>query len=199
MVFDRYASNYREILSEGFFYPTRNSTGFAERNLSVNFARAYQSLNPSAVCWYEFQFGEKNDLHMDAILIDRARRTLLLVESKRLKGKKKEEEIREDVRRIENGWPELFDGRISGDLVIDEIYGVILADIWTMKWSEKKKCYKPVAAIEKYKEQFENGTFAARCMGSDARKRGEAAHYITPVPVRDGEGYHLASFVWKLK
>lgn len=67
-VFENYRYNYQRIFS--ILYPSKNSTGFTERNLSVNFANAYERINPSAITWFEFQFGENNNLHYDAVIID---------------------------------------------------------------------------------------------------------------------------------
>ena len=52
-VFENYRYNYQRIFS--ILYPSKNSTGFTERNLSVNFANAYEQINPSAITWFEFQ------------------------------------------------------------------------------------------------------------------------------------------------
>ena len=80
-VFENYRNNYQRILS--LLYPSKNSTGFTERNLSVNFANAYERVNSSAITWFEFQFGENNNLHYDAVIIDPKNKRLLLIESKR--------------------------------------------------------------------------------------------------------------------
>lgn len=66
-VFENYRYNYQRIFS--ILYPSKNSTGFTERNLSVNFANAYERINPSAITWFEFQFGENNNLHLSLIHI----------------------------------------------------------------------------------------------------------------------------------
>ena len=80
-IFDEY-KNYYECVFD-VFYPSKNSTGFTERNLSVNFSKAYEKLNPKAITWFEFQFGEKNNLHYDALIINRETKELFLIESKR--------------------------------------------------------------------------------------------------------------------
>ena len=77
-VFENYRYNYQRIFS--LLYPSKNSTGFTERNLSVNFANAYERINPSAITWFEFQFGENNNLHYDAVIIDTENKRLLLIE-----------------------------------------------------------------------------------------------------------------------
>lgn len=41
-VFGEYQGIYKKIL--GSFYPAKNSTGFQERNLSVNLSKAYEKV-----------------------------------------------------------------------------------------------------------------------------------------------------------
>lgn len=86
-VFEKYRYNYQRIFS--VLYPSKNSTGFTERNLSANFANAYEQISPSAITWFEFQFGEKNNLHYDAVIIDPENKKLLLIESKRFSNLRK--------------------------------------------------------------------------------------------------------------
>ena len=56
---NRYVSIFRQL------YPTSKKSGFTERNLSVNFAVAYENyscqMKQNTVTWYEFQFGKKNN------------------------------------------------------------------------------------------------------------------------------------------
>ena len=56
-LFDAYVAQYNNVLSR-MGYPAKNSTGFTERNLSVNFSKVYEKKNPEAVSWFEFQSGE---------------------------------------------------------------------------------------------------------------------------------------------
>lgn len=100
-VFENYRYNYQRIFS--LLYPSKNSTGFTERNLSVNFANAYERINPSAITWFEFQFGENNNLHYDAVIIDTENKRLLLIESKRFSNPHtKIASIANDIDRIQN-------------------------------------------------------------------------------------------------
>ena len=63
----KFKHNYEKIFEH--IYPAKNSSGFTERNLSVNFAEAYEKtamqLNQNCITWYEFQFGEKNNQHYE--------------------------------------------------------------------------------------------------------------------------------------
>ena len=82
-VFDRYAEQYSAILNK--IYPSKGSTGFTERNLSVNFSKAYEDIagKDSAISWFEFQFGAKSRQHVDLVLLDYLSKELYIVEAKR--------------------------------------------------------------------------------------------------------------------
>ena len=41
-VFNNYINIYKHILTTNKFYPSVGSTGFQERNLTVNFSKAYE-------------------------------------------------------------------------------------------------------------------------------------------------------------
>ena len=131
-VFSEFRQNYIDILN--VLYPSKNSTGFTERNLSVNFAKAYEQIVPTAHTWYEFQFGTKNNLHFDAIIVDAARMELLIIESKRFSNPtKKMQEVKDDIIRINKAstvYRSEFETRING-FEHYSIYGVVLADVWT--------------------------------------------------------------------
>ena len=86
-VLQRYKENYCRIFEK--IYPSHGSTGFTERNLSANFAKAYESISPDAVTWYEVQFGQKNNLHYDTMIINPTKKEIVIVESKRLSHVKK--------------------------------------------------------------------------------------------------------------
>ena len=132
-VFELYAEEYRNIF--GMMYPAKNSTGFPERNLSVNFARAFEKMAKSnkqrCGAWYEFQFGEKNNLHVDAIILNPDAKEMLIIESKRFSNPvKKIEEVKEDITRIPKLYNELKQENRIDMPIIKKCYGVILADVW---------------------------------------------------------------------
>ena len=89
---------------------------------------------PSAHTWYEFQFGEKNNLHYDAIIVDTKRKELLIIESKRFSNPtKKMQGVKNDIIRINKAATEYrseFETRIRG-FADYSILGVVLADVWT--------------------------------------------------------------------
>ncbi len=144
-VFENYRNNYQRILS--LLYPSKNSTGFTERNLSVNFANAYERVNSSAITWFEFQFGENNNLHYDAVIIDPKNKRLLLIESKRFSNPhQKIASVGADINRIQHAKDNYlhdFQLRVP-DFTSYRIYGVILADIWT-ETQRKKQIYASFA------------------------------------------------------
>ena len=190
-VFEHYKKRYESILD--VLYPSKNSTGFTERNLSVNFANSYERLYPGSVTWYEFQFGEKNNLHFDAVIINKERKEILLVESKRFKNATKQvSAVETDIVRIfsaKDTYFEDFASRIDGFFDYD-IYGVVLADVWTES--------KPKTKI---KDAFENGTFVSQYLDNllivaRLKERCDVKHYIQqPKQLKE---YYLTSLVWKI-
>ena len=188
-IFEAYKNRYEDILD--VLYPSKNSTGFTERNLSVNFAAAYEKAHPGSITWYEFQFGPKNNLHLDAVIINKPEKEILLIESKRFKNTTKQvAEVEEDILRIfftrDEYWEE-FESRIDGIFNYD-IYGVILADVWT----ETK-------AKIKIKEAFENNSFVSDYLFAPAARLKvvcDVKHYIqNPKQLNN---YFLTSLVWKV-
>ena len=131
-VLQQYKENYRRIFER--IYPSKNGTGFTERNLSVNFAKAYEHIYDDAITWYEFQFGAKNNLHYDAIIINPKNKETVVIESKRFSHvHKKIREVGDDIERIRKFKTEYFKefiDRIS-DLREYSVKGVILTDVWT--------------------------------------------------------------------
>ena len=140
-IFKLYGEEYRNILE--LMYPAKNSTGFPERNLSVNFARAYekivQSYRQRCCAWYEFQFGDKNNLHVDAIIYNPDAGELLIIESKRFSNPpKKIDEVKEDIIRIPQLIKELKQENRINMSIINKSYGVILADVWDETSTKKE-------------------------------------------------------------
>ncbi|MCI7773417.1 MAG: hypothetical protein MR514_06100, partial [Succinivibrio sp.] len=97
-IFNLYKSRYLRIFEK--IYPARNSTGFPERNLSVNFTKAYETYysNCDVISWFELQFGENDNYHLDAVVANYTTKEIFLVEAKRFSNPaKKKEEIKEDI------------------------------------------------------------------------------------------------------
>lgn len=67
-MFEYYASRYCRIIH--LLYPAKNSTGFTEGNISVNFVVAYETWHPKTVSWFEYQFVGTNREHYDAVIVN---------------------------------------------------------------------------------------------------------------------------------
>lgn len=132
VIFEKYKEKYVYILK--CLYPSKNSTGFPERNLSVNFSKAVEEFYPSACTWFEFQFGEKNNLHFDAVIIIPEIKSIYIIESKRFSNPtKKIEEIKKDMVRV-NSVSTKYRGELAArihNFSEHAVFGVILADVWT--------------------------------------------------------------------
>ncbi len=130
-ILQQYKKNYFRIFES--IYPSKGSTGFTERNLSVNFAKAYEQIYPQAFTWYEFQFGKNNNLHYDAIIINPEDREIVVIESKRFSELfKKVKEVGEDIERIRAFSTDYFEEFVDRIPNLKEytVVGVILADVW---------------------------------------------------------------------
>ncbi len=158
---NRYVSIFRQL------YPTSKKSGFTERNLSVNFAVAYENyscqMKQNTVTWYEFQFGKKNNEHFDAIIINFSTREILIIESKRYNNMSKQlKAVNKDIGRIKL-FPSIDLSRIP-KLEQYKLYGVILADIRTSQTTSVKlkkaiiEQYRKKVFVEKNKKVFTNCT-----------------------------------------
>lgn len=132
--FDLFQKRYLEKFE--YFYPAKNGTGFDETNLTVNFAAAYEQIHQAAgeICftWYELQFGPKNNLHLDACILNISQKVMILVESKRLKSQDGQtQSVRDDIGRINTfDFVNEFSERLE-DAAGYTVYGLILMDVWT--------------------------------------------------------------------
>ena len=142
-VFNEYQNVYLGILDN--FYPSVGSTGFQERNLTVNFSKAYEKvINGNAISWFELQFGEKNNLHLDCVIIDKINKRIFLIEAKRYSApKRKKASVTADIERIE--------GFIKDSFLQDErfqnyqdyqLFGVILGDVWFKESKSKEALHQ---------------------------------------------------------
>ena len=132
-IFEEYKNNYSRIFS--VVYPAKNSTGFPERNLSVNFAEAYKMVADKqaqeAIVWYEAQFGEKNNNHLDALIVNPNAGEIILIESKRYSNPAtKMKEAGMDIERIPQFLSELKEDKRIDIGRYHKFYGIILSDVW---------------------------------------------------------------------
>lgn len=198
-VFENYRNNYQRILS--LLYPSKNSTGFTERNLSVNFANAYERVNSSAITWFEFQFGENNNLHYDAVIIDPKNKRLLLIESKQFSNPhQKIASVGADINRIQHAKDNYlhdFQLRVP-DFTSYRIYGVILADIWT-ETQRKKQIYASFATGKFIPDFLEDFLIKYPSLNHATYYVGDFTDLPRDAPRRDSlQTYHLISFAWEV-
>ena len=141
---------------------------------------------------FEFQFGEINNLHYDALIINPKLKVILLIESKRFSNpSKKLKEIDSDIVRIcesTNQFRSDFD-RID-DFDDYKVVGVVLADVWT---ESKQK--------SNILESFRNQTFLTEFIMPSV---SSPVYYVIDFNstkkyevIRDT--YHLTSVVWNIK
>lgn len=195
-VFKEYSNIYTNIFKH--LYPAKNSTGFPERNLSVNFSKAYEKVattkNQNAISWFEFQFGKKNDLHLDAIVMNTSSNELILVESKRFNsGKKKIRQVGEDIDRIYSCIKELKkasqNSRIDLKNKYKKVYGVVLADVWPE--TRLKKSILNAFQTKCFLTNF------STIINSTNKISGEK--YYNCTFNLNNFPYHLVSFMWKIQ
>ena len=202
-VFDAYGNIYRNMLSK--FYPSKGSTGFSERNLSVNFAKAYESVNEvddqGVYSWFEFQFGNSNNNHIDAVVMNEKLREIYIIEAKRYSNpNKKMTEVGEDIGRIFDFYDEIKkenDG-LSPRINLykfDKVYGVILADVWTETGTkiQIKESYE-AGVIDSYSSDSFLNVFSKEL---GLTRRLDELYYNVQSDIL--ENYFLVSFLWRVK
>lgn len=205
-IFEEYGKIYSDILA--VMYPAKNSSGFPERNLSVNFAKACERVavqNKSKVyAWYEFQFGEKNNRNVDAVILNPKSKDLLIVESKRYSHPaKKIKEVGKDIERVNRLYEELIDENINGIERIKmknchHVYGVILADVWTETKTKEGilACY-----LEGERDSLSEYSFLNTYKSElGLQKPLQGLYYSTKNIVigKTESNYWLVSFMWEL-
>ena len=184
-VFERYQMIYKKILVSNRFYPSLDSTGFQERNLTVNFSKAYEQVyaNDNVISWFELQFGENKNNHFDCLIINMDRKEIFFIESKRFSNvKTKTSSVAKDIERIEGfvNKDRLVDNRFK-DFSEFAINGVILADVW----------HETPSKIEVY-EKFKTKTFF--------KGTKDGIYDVKTINnIADCRPYSLLSFVWKIK
>lgn len=198
-VFEDYAARYRRIFR--LLYPAKNSTGFTERNMSVNFSAAYEAENPEAASWFEYQFGAGNREHYDAVIVNPGAREILLIEAKRLKsaGGALMSAIEKDVRRINSarkGCADDFGPERIAMFTDCSVYGVILADVWTETGAKKS-----------FLDEFKACTFVESRLRGVTPSELPGLTYFTAgfagCPVLHGggavpESYNLLALIWSV-
>lgn len=205
-IINEYKKTYIKILCE--MYPAKNSTGFPERNLSVNFSKAYEKImgqdDKDIVTWYEFQFGKKNNHHVDAIMLDKNNNSIFIMESKRFSNlPKKIYEVGQDINRIKELLEELKEENQKGIKRIDlsnykNYYGVILADVWTETDFKKD-------ILKSFQDGMNYGTSERAFLNKYNKELGnikienDIHYYVANLgEIKDLEKYNLLVMIWKL-
>ncbi|MBR6409130.1 MAG: hypothetical protein IKS23_02675 [Alphaproteobacteria bacterium] len=208
-VFKEYQSIYENILTK--IYPSKGSTGFPERNLSVNFSKAYEKLaNKNELCaytWFEFQFGDNNNNHLDAVIINDKTQEMFIIESKRYKSKRKRESIFSDIQRMPS-----FISDIKGRILfnIDNInrsdykyYGIILADVWTETSPKRKICNtyqkNPKMDEDTFYDFFKKNKGTLNFKIDKVCCKEQSFANTENIPDWIKQNYHLVSMWWQFK
>jgi hypothetical protein len=204
-VLQRYKENYCRIFES--IYPSMGSTGFTERNLSVNFAKAYESVHKDSITWYEFPFDKDRKLHYDALIINPTEKEIVIVESKRFSDTdKKVKEVGEDVNRIhefQTTYRHEFIDRIPA-LEEYSVVGVILADVWTEK--RAKSILKQSFENKTFLHDYQDKLLIGECPDTwfiNGRYFCENFTDIKPSLVYNNaciqEQYHLVGMIWDVR
>jgi len=149
-VFDETCKRYENILKN--YYPSFDSIGFTERNLTFNFCNSFFKIanNDELVIWQEVPIkNQENNAkkeHFDSLIINDKDKSLFLIEAKRLNSKVKIEELESDLARMYKKWSQIK----FSDYYDEKIYSkylIVLADIW-IPCDEKYS--KPKNSLQKY-------------------------------------------------
>lgn len=133
-VLEEYKKRYIKIFQT--YYPANASTGFTERNQSVNFCCSFEKLYPDSIIWYEVPFGEKFKQHFDAVVVDPIGKRILIIESKRFTNSvQKIHSVGEDIERItkQSNIDNIVQmvAEYNKEMKNYAVHGVFLADVWT--------------------------------------------------------------------
>ena len=188
-VFNNFVEIYKHMLLTNQFYPSVGSTGFQERNLSVNFSKAYDKTydKDNIISWFELQFGKDNNKHFDCLIINVSKKEIYIIESKRYTdASSKDASIDEDIERIVSFVEKGLDDRFEKYKNF-KIYGLILADVWT----------ENDAKLDIYNSYTNKTHFFDRPMILN-----DEQEYCTYLFQKDiikcNSDYALLSFLWKL-
>jgi hypothetical protein len=140
-VFKNTVKSYETLLSK--YYPSHESKGFTERNLTFNFSHNYLLKNENALIWQECPLSKGG--YIDTFIIDIKNNSLIFIEAKRLQDTKKLRSIFADYKRIKSNYNQI--NRIE-DFNMYQKYILLLTDVWI---SKIKKSYDNRF---KLKEQF---------------------------------------------
>jgi len=167
------------------YYPSFESIGFTERNLTFNFCHNYFSIYQKAKIWQEVPINKKNekgkyDEHFDSLIIDEANKLLIFIEAKRLNSGNKLESINADYARLKQDFSKIYNYDKFQEFTK---YGILLADIWIPRLKPNKK--------QELLSKFE--TFCEDINSEILQKE-----VVTPNKISTNEEYHLLCCYFKL-
>lgn len=152
-ILKRMQARYSRMLDT--YYPSFETTGFTERNLTFNFCHEALCLNENLIVWQEAPLSDKEQ-HLDSVIFDDVDKSIYIVEAKRLGAEGAKSSIENDMKRLEdlsNQWTKI---RGVDDCYVPERkhykkYFVILVDLW----APHKSTEDSVKNLKKYNSFIE--------------------------------------------
>ena len=131
-ILKRMQTRYSRMLDT--YYPSFETTGFTERNLTFNFCHEALCLNEKLIVWQEAPLSDKEQ-HLDSIIFDDVNKSIYIVEAKRLGAEGAISSIKNDMERLEDLSTQWKKIRGVDDYYVPERknykkYFVILVDFW---------------------------------------------------------------------
>lgn len=177
------AKRYEKILRN--YYPSFDSVGFTERNLTFNFCSTFYSManDDDLIIWQEVPLKNSDDSkkeHFDSLIISRKEKAIYLIEAKRLGYRGKVKATETDFNRMKKKWKNI---NIDKEMKAYSKYAIIIADIWIPHNDERKKKTK-----ERLLSEFTN-TFKNSVQYEVTKNNG---------PLTENERYFILGYVEKI-
>jgi len=143
---EKYFIRYKKVIEQ--YYPTHGNRGFAEQNMTIQFASTIEDAGDDVFTWYEAPVpkreGENRSGRMDAVIFDQTGSNIFLVESKNIYTTTEIKKVGRDINRICD--PKVCE-TVKKSLIITPspdftFYGVVLASVWLNGNQERDKIYK---------------------------------------------------------
>ena len=184
-VISQTAKRYEKILRN--YYPSFDSVGFTERNLTFNFCSTFYNMaaDDELIIWQEVPIKNNDDSkkeHFDSLIISRKEKVIYLIEAKRLGYRGKIESMRTDFDRMKKKWKNI---NIDEDTKTYSKYAIIIADIWIPHTNERQKQKK---TKERLLSEFTN-TFK-KSVQYEVMKNND--------PLTENERYFILGYVEKI-
>ena len=182
-VISQTAKRYEKILRN--YYPSFDSVGFTERNLTFNFCSTFYSManDDDLIIWQEVPLKNNDDSkkeHFDSLIISRKQKAIYLIEAKRLGYRGKVKATETDFDRMKKKWKNI---NIDKEMKAYSKYAIIIADLWIPHNDERKKKTK-----ESLLSEFKN-IFNKSVQYEVTKKNG---------PLTEKERYFILGYVEKI-